>query len=975
VKKKSDKIDKPYNAKVKFVNPQDLLVESLEGIHLVDAGAGTGKTHTIIRRYNKLIDSSVKPEAILLITFTNVAATQMKEEVISKVTSKDVSITQLLEAPVMTFHALCTRLLKKAGGDAPKFMGVKDLLSTNFSLLDGGVFERELFRNFFTIFSARNSGKHENIARSLNMDDSSLLIIIKRLCSAGIFPSESGWIEDGEERLRGDFQTFIRMTAEENIQEANRQTAALTALKSCKNEMPAEVCVDDFTDGKKLDMEKLPEIFYDDAQKELIEFVREVYIGYVKFLIRRNQINFEFLVMLAYLKLVNDDTFRENAQYEYVMVDEFQDTDKIQFKLLLLLCKNMNGQANLTVVGDWRQGIYGFRNTTIENITEFQKNIDVHAQQINIKSQKLAFASGAEYIKKIAFEYNYRSSQKILDFSRNALFIKATKKEKASFNYEEINFPETLKAQRDIGELTEVEFMQSALKEEDDEIRMIVEKIRELVSEEKYQTLEFDNAGNIKDKRRVRYSDIAVLSRTRDFCIKLQKDAAKRGVPISYDGGFEIFASKQGILVLAWLKLMLNPSDISAIVPILENEGYDYGQIRAIIKNVEKNEMWLPEAVSKFVSELYGEKDNLIYAIEKINGRYGFRDEFSKAIIEAVSGWMETGIISLGETVSLIESSIKDYFNIELSKTPDSVTCRTIHSSKGLEYPVIILGNINRSNFPSSRGDAAAITYNDIAGLRMKKQYSEVNGYTGLFDNWKTKFVNAMSKEESYSESRRLLYVALTRAKQYLYLTSYNPSVFFTELAEKTGLQIRMDYKYEGQSLYETETVSKPVMITSPLPVEKSEESISVKRYVKKYLESDEYSNSIGNSFSGMEYGTEIHLAAYRHAMGIGFKSESKGDERVKQFIDGLKAERLEAEVDFSLPKDGKLLRGAIDLLAHYNDRILVVDYKTDMDKSRHESYVEQVRLYIDAVKKLYSDKQVSGVIYYVGLDEQIRLG
>ena len=60
-----------------FVNPQDILVESLEGIHLVDAGAGTGKTHTIIRRYNKLIESGVKPEEILLITFTNVAAMQM----------------------------------------------------------------------------------------------------------------------------------------------------------------------------------------------------------------------------------------------------------------------------------------------------------------------------------------------------------------------------------------------------------------------------------------------------------------------------------------------------------------------------------------------------------------------------------------------------------------------------------------------------------------------------------------------------------------------------------------------------------------------------------------------------------------------------------------------------------------------------------------------------------------------------------
>ena len=957
------------------VNPQDLLVDSLEGIHLVDAGAGTGKTHTIIRRYNKLIDKGVKPEEILLITFTNVAATQMKEEVISKVNSEDVTITQLLEAPVMTFHALCTRLLKKAGGDAPGYMGIRDSLSTNFSVLDGGVFERELFRNFISIFTAKNSAKYDGILKSLSKDADSLLKIIKRLCNVGIFPSESGWLEDGHERLIGDFQEFAQLTEAENIQEENRQTNALSSLKKCKSDLPAGISVDDFADGKKLNVEMLPEIFNDDTQAELTEFVRDVYIEYVKFLVRRNQINFEFLVMLAYLKLVNDDGFREKVQFGHVMVDEFQDTDKIQFKLLLLLCKKVNDQANLTVVGDWRQGIYGFRNTTIENITEFHNYIKVYSQQLNSKSRKLSFDYNENSIKQIVFEYNYRSSQRILDFSRNALFINATKSENSGFEYENRNFPFPLKAKREIGELTDICFLQTAVKEEDDEIRMIIDKITEIVSEEKYQTVEFESDGKVKTRRRVKYSDIAVLSRTRDFCIKLQKDAAKRGVPITYDGGFEIFASKQGILALAWLKLMLNPFDKSAIVTLLENEGYNYGQIRSIVPGREEDHPTLPDAISEFLSELLQEKDNLLYALEKINGKYGFRDEFSKAIMEAISGWMDAGIISLGETVRLIEASIKDYFDIELSKSVDSVTCRTIHSAKGLEYPVVILGNLNRSNFPSSRGDSNVITFNDVAGLRMKKQFAEVNGYSGLFENWRTKFVNAMSKEESYSESRRLLYVALTRAKQYLYLTSYNPSAFFTELADKTNSKITVDYRYKSNSEYKTVSSIKSVKIKAPTPVSVASESVSVKSYVKRYLEPDESTNSLGNSLYGMEYGTDIHLAAYRLAMGITFKSTSKGEEKVKMFIDGLKAEKLEAEVDFSLPKDGKLLRGAIDLLAHYKDRILVVDYKTDKDKSRHESYVEQVRLYMDAVKNLYSDKLVSGVIYYVGLDEEIYLG
>ena len=100
-------------------NPQDILAENLEGIYLVDAGAGTGKTHTIIRRYRNLIDKGVDPKEILMITFTRNAADQMRDEVISKISSDDYTITDFLEAPIMNFHSYCSRLIKKSGTNAP----------------------------------------------------------------------------------------------------------------------------------------------------------------------------------------------------------------------------------------------------------------------------------------------------------------------------------------------------------------------------------------------------------------------------------------------------------------------------------------------------------------------------------------------------------------------------------------------------------------------------------------------------------------------------------------------------------------------------------------------------------------------------------------------------------------------------------------------------------------------------------------
>lgn len=951
-------------------NPQDILAGSLEGIFLVDAGAGTGKTHTIIRRYNKLIESGQRPENILLITFTNVAAAQMKEDVISKVNSEDVTVTELLEAPVMTFHALCTRILKKGGSNAPTYIGIPESLSPNFGVLENGTFEIELFRRYFTLFRLKNSRRYENILLSLDNDYLSLLGIIKKLCSAGIFPAKNGWLEDGLSRLKGDETEFTEIVRKNNEQKKNEQTRAREIInKECGN-VPVGLNTSEYITDKLLNVEKISDIFNDPTQSSLIEFIREIYTGYVTYLIKRNQLSFEFLVMLAYVKLLKDDAFRENSQFDHVMVDEFQDTDKIQFKLLLLLCRNIGGRANLMAVGDWRQGIYGFRNTTIENITEFSRNIEVHKEAVNNEKQRIGYGTAKDDITRIAFEYNYRSSQEILDFSRNALFVKAKGDEESEFKYEAENFERSLTARRKPGKYTEIGFLQSAKPEEEDETRLILDKIKELVSDDRYRIVEHDMDGRIVSERRVRFSDIAVLSRTKDFCIKLQKDAAKTGLPVSFDGGMEVFASRQGILVLAWIKIVINPKDVSALTVILENDGYDFSQLMHIVK---ADKVELPEAISKFRDELCGMKSNVLYMIEAVNRRYGFSDEFARTIIETVESWAASDLLSLGEIAGIIEDSLLDGdFNIELNRTYDSVTCRTIHSSKGLEYPVVIVANVNMRLFPDFKNTSGKITFDDIGGLRMKKMYAEVNGFFGNYDNWRSLFINKICKGENCSESRRLLYVALTRAKQYLYLTSYNPSPFFTGLAELTGHKIITDFSYEGILEYEKGSDEERVAVPLPEPATESVESISVKRYVSRFHESEEYTNSLGNSYAGMEFGKEVHIAAFKHASGIKHKSTSKSEERVIKFIDSLNAGSLQPEADFSIPLNGKLVRGTIDLIAHRDDGIVVVDYKTDKDLSRNDSYKEQVRIYMQAVQALYPERKVTGVIYYSGLDKAV---
>lgn len=960
--------DKKVKSGISEVNPQDILAESLKGIHLVDAGAGTGKTHTIIRRYSKLLQSGVKPEDILLITFTNVAASQMKEDVIAKIDMPGISMTELLEAPVMTFHALCTRLLKAGGSDAPLLMGINEMLSPNFNVITDSVFEGELFRRFITTFNLRNSRKYSQILLALEGDNSAVLGIIKKICSAGIFPDKKGWVEDGLSRLKGSCEKFMEMTSDMNIPEG-KKTAAYKCLDS-SGDVKYNFDSDKFFSDKCVNEDMLGEIFNDSTRDILIEFLRDVYIEYVRFLIKRNQLNFEFLVMLAYIKLLRDDGFRQSSQYKFIMVDEFQDTDIIQFKLLLLLCDCSDGSANLAVVGDWRQGIFGFRNTTIKNITEFEKNIFDHLTSINKDKARIELTSEGNEIRKIEFEYNYRSSQEILDFSRHALFVKATDSEEYDFSYENRHFVNTLRARRNIGNQTEIGFFVSELKEEESETDMIISKIKDLVSNPDYMIKEFDKEGNVISERGVRYSDVAVLSRTRAFCIKFQKDALKAEIPVSYDGGLEVFASKQAIILLAWLKFVLNKDDSTAVTTILENEGYSYNSIEAIVQK----KVSLPESITGFREELLKKKNNMIYLAEAINGRYCFTDEFAKSIAQTISSWISTELLSLGSLVAIMENSLFQELNIELNKTYDTVTCKTIHSSKGLEFPVVFVSNVNKSAFPDSRNSSGKITFNENAGVRLKKVYGDVNGYKGVYDNWQTNFVNCICREHNYSESRRLLYVALTRAKQYLFITAFNPSNFFTGMAEASGIPVSNGFVFEGQFNYQSNNKVETEDLIQPIPKEELPESMSVKRYVRNFYESEEYINSVGQYYRGLEFGREIHVAAYRHAKGIQVSDDSKAVKRIQEFIDSLGAQKLEAELDFSYPKDGKLIRGTIDLVAHFPDHILIVDYKTDKDLDKKASYEEQVKLYKEAAGKIFPGKEAKGMLYFTALDKRIEV-
>jgi len=173
--------------------------------------------------------------------------------------------------------------------------------------------------------------------------------------------------------------------------------------------------------------------------------------------------------------LCEDHDLREQLGYEYVMVDEFQDSSEIQFKLTLLLA----GTNNICVVGDWKQSIYSFQYADVDNIREFDDRLERFTAELNRDVDRVTFQTTPVDDKQLT--RNYRSTQSILDFSTHALTARATKNE--SLDAEAISeqvTPLTADTDRDDS------YIEALTSEDEHEHEAILAKIDAIVDNDAY---------------------------------------------------------------------------------------------------------------------------------------------------------------------------------------------------------------------------------------------------------------------------------------------------------------------------------------------------------------------------------------------------------------------------------------------------------------------------------------------------------
>lgn len=604
-------------------------VKTIDGPVLVMAGAGSGKTKVLTTRIAYLIEEGIPSYNILAITFTNKAASEMRDRVSNLI--GDVS------SFIGTFHSLGVRIIRE-----------------NHDILG-------LPNNFTIIDSDDTNTIIKKLLKEMNLD------------SKQYSPS------------------YVR----------NR-------ISFIKNQM--------LTDGE------LDRLFNTPMDKVVVE----VYHRYNNKLKTSASVDFDDLLLLPVNLFKERKDILEYYQdkYRYILIDEYQDTNPVQYKLSVMLS---NKYKNIFVVGDMNQSIYAFRQADFRNISNFEKDF-----------------KGAKVIK---LEHNYRSTNNILSAANEVIKHNTERKD--------------LKLFSDNGDGVKIKYMRAY--DEKHEIALVIDEIKHLLSE------------GYKNE------DIAILYRTNAQSRAIEDVFLAKGIPYKVFGSYYFYNRKEIKDLISYLRLIYNPHDEISLRRVINTPKRGIGEIaiaaieeRAKQQNISmfealetRKELEFKEIIEDLIKR--SESLSLTELIDEVLERSGMKKELesSKALedeirlenlmeVKSITASFEerTGSANLGDFLEEV-SLIADISNH--TEDGDVVTLMTLHSAKGLEFPVVFLVGMEEGLFPH----------------------------------------NMSLMENNLEEERRLCYVGITRAKERLYLTNAKrrmlygkenmniPSRFISEIDEK----------------------------------------------------------------------------------------------------------------------------------------------------------------------------------------------
>ncbi|HET7580305.1 MAG TPA: helicase-exonuclease AddAB subunit AddA [Bacillales bacterium] len=850
---------------------------------LVAAAAGSGKTAVLVERIiNKIVDEEVDVDHLLIATFTNAAAAEMKARIgkaLEEVLAKDPAslhlrrqLSLLNRAHISTIHSFCMNVLRryyyKIGLD-PAFRVVDE---TEAELMREEVIE-ELFEDEYG--KEGNEPFYELVdCYSGDRSDAALQTLVEKLYDfSRSHPNPEGWLDEMASgyRIPEDAQIddlpwgrvlleHVHMQLEgfqDMLNQADRltyepggpvpyqanftedremldqlavasqsswqalyeafQTMKFGRLKSVKGDEYDENLKEQakqLRDEVKKQVTKIGEELFSRRPERYLANLRamaphvETLAGLVKAFGRRYQkakmdkglIDFDdsqhyCLEVLTDHdsgtgeRLLSDAALDYREQFHEVLVDEYQDTNFVQEAILQLITKG----ENLFMVGDVKQSVYRFRQAEpglfLTKYKMYGKDRKGEGLRIDLANN---FRSRAEVLDGTNFLFRQLMNEKVgeIDYNEDAeLKLGFTDYPEAESD------PELLLIDREEG--SEEETATADLEAEQLEARLIAEKIQSLI-QDRYEIYDKDQ----KRMRPITYRDIVILLRSAHSAAPTMLEEFKqRGIPAYAELSSGYFEAIEVEVMMSLLQIIDNPHQdipLAGVLrsPIVGLNGEELSQIRlarpkgnyyeAMQAAIAQNNEELGRKLEAFFKRLQswrtrarrGSLSDLIWQIYRVTGYYDFvggmpggrqRQANLRALYDRARQYENTSFRGLFRFLRFVERMRdrgSDFGAARaLGEQEDVVRVMTIHKSKGLEYPVVFVAGLNKQfNFSDSRGKymlhkelgfgtkyidpKLRISYPTLSMLAMKRQ----------------------SEMEMIAEEMRVFYVALTRAREKLYL-------------------------------------------------------------------------------------------------------------------------------------------------------------------------------------------------------------
>lgn len=879
---------------VKWTKEQSQAINEKGSNILVAAAAGSGKTAVLVERIiNKIINENIDIDKLLVVTFTNAAASEMRERILDAIYKKleeypenqnlQRQITLINKASICTIDSFCLEVVRN------NFFEL-DNISPNFRIADTTEIELLKQEVIEDIFEEKYENQDENFSKLINTytsyrDDTPLKELVLKIYSyiqSSPFPEE--WLNEKiemfnlKDKLNEDFSKtpwgniLLKEIEEEIIDD-------IKTLEDIKKELDLDSELESFSQVVRSDLDflkilqeninnwdKLYEIYNkmsfvswprkkiesdlkeyaknvrDDVKKkfssklskilicnseeanqdifdmyEILLKLKNLILEFGKEFSKRkrlkNMVDFNDIEHLALDILIKkqedkieitDVAKRYQKKFIEIAIDEYQDSNLVQEYILTSISNN----NNIFMVGDVKQSIYKFRQAMPELfISKYKtyKNKENKSENDDLKIQLFK---------------NFRSRKNVLDFT-NLIFenimsgslgdIEYNQEEYLNLGADYKEIEQNLKAEIDIINLkdqeNEEENTSEILEEEENterleniqvEARFVASKIKELI-ENKFQV--FDRKKNCF--RDIKYKDIVVLLRsTKTSAPIFEEEIINLDMPVFSDSSQEYLDSIEIENIMSLLRIIDNPiQDIPLVTVLRSNIGkftddelveirlsdkYDnfYNAMQKAKINVGKN---LQEKIEKFLTNLekwrkeqeYLALDEFIWKLYSDTGYYNYvglmpngelRQANLKMLFERAKQFETASFKGLYNFINFIEKlklSSGDLGSAKLiGENDDVIRIMSIHKSKGLEFPVVFLANTGKQ-FNLMDLNKNILLHQELGiGVKYINYDKQVQ-----YDTLSKSAIRSKVFTETLSEEMRILYVALTRAKEKLYIT------------------------------------------------------------------------------------------------------------------------------------------------------------------------------------------------------------